>query len=56
MFACRIRPIPPNILLGIELKGWHLLAKETEPSFRFLATPQACARADLFVVYPLASG
>ena len=43
---------PSDILLGIELKGWYLLAKEKEPSFRFLATPQACARADLFVVYP----
>lgn len=43
---------PSDVLLGIELKGWYLLAKEKEPSFRFLATPQACARADLFVVYP----
>ena len=25
---------------------------EAEPSFRFLATPTSCARADLFVVYP----
>ena len=43
---------PSDILLGIELKGWYLLAKEKEPSFRFLATPAACAAADLFVVYP----
>ncbi len=43
---------PSDILLGIELKGWYLLAKEKEPSFRFLATPAACAKADLFVVYP----
>ena len=43
---------PSDVLLGIELKGWYLLAKEREPSFRFLATPGACARADLFVVYP----
>ena len=43
---------PDDILLGIELKGWYLLAKEKEPSFRFLATPQACAKPDLFVVYP----
>ena len=41
-----------DVLLGIELKGWYLLAKEEEPSFRFLATPDACATADLFVVYP----
>lgn len=43
---------PSDILLGIELKGWYLLAKEKEPSFRFLATPRACAKADLFVVFP----
>ena len=43
---------PADVLLGIELKGWYLLAKEKKPSFRFLATPQACSRADLFVVYP----
>ncbi len=43
---------PSDILLGIELKGWYLLAKEAEPSFRFLTTPHACAPADLFVVYP----
>lgn len=43
---------PSDVLLGIELKGWYLLAKEKEPSFRFLATPAACAEADLFVVYP----
>ncbi len=41
-----------DVLLGIELKGWYLLAKEKEPSFRFLATPAACAHSDLFVVYP----
>lgn len=43
---------PTNVILGIELKGWYLLAKEEVPSFRFLATPEACAQADLFVVYP----
>lgn len=52
MFALQNSADPSDILLGIELKGWYLLAKEEEPSFRFLATPQACARADLFVVYP----
>lgn len=39
-------------LMGIELKGWYLLAKEGEPSYRFLSTPQVCADADLLVVYP----
>lgn len=39
-------------LLGIELKGWYLLAKEGEPSLRFVATPAVCAAADLIAVYP----
>jgi hypothetical protein len=42
------------ILMGIELKGWYLLAKEAEPSFRFAVTPQACAPQDLIVVVPWA--
>ena len=41
-----------SILLGIELKGWYLLAKEKEPSFRFCATRAACAVQDLIVVVP----
>ena len=41
-------------LLGIELKGWYLLAKEAEPSFRFSVTPAACAPPDLIVVVPWA--
>jgi hypothetical protein len=40
------------IVLGIELKGWYLLAKEGEPSFRFQATPAACNIQDLIVVVP----
>lgn len=42
----------PTILMGIELKGWYVLAKEREPSFRFRTTPGACAEADLLVVFP----
>jgi len=42
----------PEIALGIELKGWFLLAKEGEPSFRFTTTPAACADHDLLVVVP----
>ena len=42
----------PEILMGIELKGWYVLAKEREPSFRFRTTPAACAAADLLVVFP----
>ena len=41
-------------LLGIELKGWYLLAKERMPNFRFQVTPEACSRADLIVVVPWA--
>lgn len=41
-----------DIVFGIELKGWYLLAKEAEPSFRFLATPEVCAKADLICVVP----
>ncbi|MBI5102899.1 MAG: hypothetical protein HZB33_13830 [Nitrospirae bacterium] len=43
-----------DIILGIELKGWYLLAKEAEPSFRFQVTPAACASQDLIVVVPWA--
>lgn len=42
----------PDIALGIELKGWFLLAKEGVPSFRFGTTPAACADHDLLVVVP----
>ena len=41
-----------EILLGIELKGWYLLAKEAEPSLRFQVTENACALQDLIVVVP----
>lgn len=38
--------------VGIELKGWYLLAKEMAPSFRYAVTPVACADHDLLVVVP----
>ena len=41
-----------EIALGIELKGWYLLSKEREPSFRYSVTPSACAPQDLLVVVP----
>ncbi len=41
-----------EILMGIELKSWYLLAKEEELSFRFQVTPAACANQDLVVVIP----
>ena len=43
-----------DVLLGVELKGWYLLAKEGEPSFRFQVTPTACSCQDLIVVVPWA--
>ena len=43
-----------DVLLGIELKGWYLLAKEREPSLRFQVTEAACADQDLVVVVPWA--
>lgn len=43
-----------DIVLGVELKSWYLLAKEGEPSFRFTVTPDACAPQDFFVVVPWA--
>lgn len=42
----------PEVALGIELKGWYLLSKEKEPSFRYTATPAASAPQDLIVVVP----
>jgi hypothetical protein len=45
-------PAADRILMGIELKGWFVLAKEGEPSFRYHASPAVCARQDLLVVYP----
>lgn len=41
-----------EVLLGIELKGWYLLAKEAEPSLRFQVSPAACSDRDLIVVVP----
>lgn len=43
-----------DILMGIELKGWYLLAKERMPNFRFVASANACSEWDLIVVVPWA--
>jgi hypothetical protein len=49
---------PPHVqvapVMGIELKGWYVLAKEGEPSFRYKVTPKAAAPQDLLVVFPWA--
>ena len=39
-------------LMGIELKGWYLLAKERQPTYRFTVTADACNPWDLLVVVP----
>jgi hypothetical protein len=43
-----------DVIFGIELKGWYLLSKEEEPSFRYKVTPSACAVPDLLVIVPWA--
>ena len=40
------------VALGLELKGWYLLSKEREPSYRYRVTPEACSPYDLLVVVP----
>jgi len=42
----------PETILGIELKGWYLLAAEGEPNFRYLATSSASGPYDLLVIVP----
>lgn len=42
----------PTPVLGIELKGWYLLSKEGEPSFRYTASRNAATIYDLLVVVP----
>lgn len=54
VFKASTPDIRPQIILGIELKGWYVLAKEKEPSFRYKVTPAVCADADLLVVVPWA--
>lgn len=41
-----------QVALGIELKGWFLLAKEGEPSLRYQVAPAACEPWDLVCVVP----
>lgn len=41
-----------EVKFGIELKGWYLLSKEGEPSFRYKVDPEACSEWDLLVVVP----
>lgn len=41
-----------DVALGVELKGWYLLAKEGKPSLRMTVNPRACAPHDLVAVVP----
>ena len=41
-----------DILMGIELKGWYLLAREGVPTYRFTVTEKACNPQDLIAVVP----
>lgn len=46
------RDVAATPVLGMELKGWYLLAKEKAPSYRYTATRDACSEYDLLVVVP----
>ncbi|MGH7869436.1 MAG: hypothetical protein ACREP9_17815 [Candidatus Dormibacteraceae bacterium] len=46
------REVIVTSVMGIELKGWYLLAKEKAPSYRYTATRAACSEFDLLVVVP----
>jgi hypothetical protein len=46
------RDVTATPVLGIELKGWYLLAREKAPSYRYTAAPAACSEFDLLVVVP----
>lgn len=41
-----------EVALGVELKGWYLLAKEGVPSFRYTVTAGACTDWDLLAIVP----
>lgn len=41
-----------DIVLGIEVKSWYIMAKECEPSFRFKTTIGACPPQDFLLVVP----
>lgn len=41
-------------VMGIEMKGWYVLAREREPSARFSVTPAVCSSMDLLAIVPWA--
>ena len=42
----------PEVVLGVELKGWYVLSLEKKPTFRYTVTPDGCSLWDLLVVVP----
>lgn len=44
----------PEPVIGVELKGWYLLSKEKEPSFRYKASADATTAYDLIACFPWA--
>jgi hypothetical protein len=44
----------PDPVIGIELKGWYLLAKEGVPTFRYQASANAMTEYDLLACFPWA--
>lgn len=41
-----------TVAIGVELKGWYLLSREGEPSFRYTVTRDACDERDLLCIVP----
>jgi hypothetical protein len=46
------RPGEKGRATGLELKGWYILSREGEPSFRYHTDPASCAPSDMLVVVP----
>lgn len=40
------KKVRTDIIMGIELKGWYVFAKEGMPCFRYCVSPQCCHPAD----------
>lgn len=41
-----------TVAIGVELKGWYLLSREGEPSFRYTVSRDACDERDLLCIVP----
>lgn len=51
-FQASRRGHEPDIAFGIELKGWFMLSKEEDPSYRYKQTPATSTEWDLLCVVP----